>query len=545
MTRLIVFLVFVPLCLNGQIEMTPTKWKQDLTYLHKTLEERHANLYHSISKEDFGNGIENLIRLSHSLDDKELIVRMSELLARVGDAHTWLHPGYQDSWEFQRLPIKLNYFEDGLFITATDKAYKDLIGSQLLAINSIDVKGIKSQISQVGYNENAFTQLISYDRFIVITEVLKRFGIIDDLRHIPLTIKNESGTKEVVVNATTLKNIDWLSHSDIEKNLPIVYKHNDSLYWTHYNKIEHTYYVQLNSIDEDENHSFKQLAEDVLSATTTYKPKKLVIDLRRNVGGNSRLVYPLIYALMHYEKTIEDGQIFVIIGRWTLSASIVTCAEIHKYCNPIFIGEPTGAKPNLYGENSHRITLPNSGLSISYSSEYFKPFGPFIDEDWISPHIYVPIPSQDYFSFKQPILEAIYQYESPRKHVIDEIYELAMNASIDAALQVYFKFRDDPKNKYVDISNDLRRVAGKIGRNEKLDDSRRLYEQLHLDHPNNSLISVNLAQLYEDLKQLPKAIALYKKTLGLFSRDRKTDNYLKHYIEDYITGRLRTLDHGK
>lgn len=542
MKHLILFILFIPLYSFGQLKMTNVKWEEDLNYLQNKLEERHANLYHTVSKDEFRRGIKNLIRLSKSIDNKELIIRISELIAQVGDAHTWLHPGYQKRWEFTRLPLKFNYFEDGLFVTEANNEYKHLIGSKLLSINSIEVNKLKSKISKVGYNENQFTKLISLDRFIVYPEVLKRFGILENTNNVSLKFNTGGENKKVSIIPTTIEKIKWFKHIDTNKKLPIVYRNNDSIYWTHYDQTKNLLYVQLNSIRENKDHSFQNLSDEIIRKYKVNKPEKLVIDLRRNVGGNSALTFPLIYALMNYEKNIPNSKVFIITGRWTLSASIILCAEIQKFCNPIFVGEPTGAKPNLYGENSYKITLPNSELSISYSSEYFKPFGPFIDHDWISPDIYIPIKSEHYFNFKQPILNVIENYKAPSKSIADQIYTLAMDDNMEEAMQVYKSFINNPMNKYVDISKEIRRTATRIGRNEKLDYSKLLYEQILIDYPNNTHVLVNLAQVHEDLKNMDKAVELYKKTLTLLKIDRQTNNYLKHYIEDYIRKRLIALE---
>lgn len=541
MKKLVLFFICLPFVAIGQISMTPDQWKKDLNYLHTKLEKRHANLYHTISRDEFTQEIENLKTLSNSVRSNELIVRISELIAKVGDAHTWLHPGYQDKWKFERLPLKFTYFKDGLFVTEADERFKDLIGSELVSINSTSVDDLMPMISKVGYNENDFTKLISIERFIVYPEVLKRFGIITDLTTVPLKLKTKGDIQSVKIKPTKRQSIHWKKHIDSMKELPLVYKQNDSIYWTELDPKNNMLYIQLNSIRENDRYSFKRLSEEIISKSQQNKVSKLVIDLRRNVGGNSRLIYPLIYALMDYEKKAPKGEIFIITGRWTLSASIILCAEIQKFCNPIFVGEPTGAKPNLYGENSYRITLPNSTLSISYSSEYFKPYGPFVNQDWISPDIYIPIKSQDYFNFEQPVLDAIKEYSFSNQNGINKVYELATNNNINEAIRVYKEFTNDPKNKYVDVSREIRRIATKVGRNNKLEYSKVLYELAHNDYPNNTHILVNLAQLYEDLKNKPKAIELYKKTLSLLSIDRQTNNYLKHYIEDYVIKRLSVL----
>jgi hypothetical protein len=348
MNKLLILLIFLPFEITGQVRMTPDKWSEDLTYLQEKLEERHANLYHTISKEGFNSEIEMLSRLSKSIDDREVIIRISEMIAKIGDAHTWLHPGYQEHWEFKRLPLKFTYFQDGLFVKEAGEEFKYLIGSRLTEINSTPFDSLKSMISQVGYNENEFTKLISLESFIVYPAVLKRFGIIDDQSEIDMVFSFQSNKKHISLTPMLSANIKWVKHTQGKEDLPLSYRGNDKIYWTTYDSKDDLIYVQLNKIEEDKDHTFTQLSKEIINRTELHKPNKLVIDLRRNVGGNSKLVNPLIYALMDYQSKVINGQIFVIIGRWTLSASIVLCAEINKYCNPVFVGEPTGAKPNLY-----------------------------------------------------------------------------------------------------------------------------------------------------------------------------------------------------
>ncbi len=531
----------MPLLSFSQVEMTNDKWQEDLIFLQQKLEERHANLYHTTSKDEFTHAINNLIKLGRSIDNKEIIVRISEVIATVGDAHTWLHPGYQDEWDFKQLPVKFEYFDDGLFIVTTDEEYSHLLGSKLISINSKPVSQIISKVSKIGYNENKFTRLISAEKFIVYPEILKRFGFIENIEEVQLELKINTMNKVFSMKPKLNRNIKWISYLERQEELPYVYKNRDSIYSTAYDPKDKLLYIQLNKCTENENYTFENLSNQIISKSKLHRPTKLVLDIRRNVGGNSMLVYPLIYALMEYEKEVPNGQLFVITGRWTLSASVVLCGEIQKYCKPIFVGEPTGAKANLYGENSYKITLPNSKLSISYSSEWFQPFGPFVDMEWVAPDIYISTRSDHYFNLEQPIVEEIKRYTSPKQKISDRIFDLAINDSINVAVKLYRDFKENPKNLYKDIRNDIRRMATKLGREKKLDYSRIFYELNHKYNPDDVLILVNFAQLQEDLKDYEKAKELYNQCLLLLNEDKQTNNYLKHYIEDYINSRLKEL----
>lgn len=379
--QILILLFTTQIYLNGQKVISKDQWQYDLDYLGQKLEERHANLYHTYDKQRFWKDINELKVLSNSISDKELLIRISELLAKVGDAHTFLDFRNQRNWEYKRIPLEVNYFNDGLYVIGSNVNLKHLIGSKISAINSHPIDTIIKRVEYVGYNENVFTRLISVSRFIIYPDVLKRFGFATNVNSVDVEFekRNKSTITEIIPIAQD--SIKWVfAHNGDGQRYPMTYQQTDSIFWFGYEQKSQLLYIQINKCRENETHQFETLSEDILKITSEKRPKKLVIDLRRNVGGNSQLTYPLLYALTKYEKDVPEGQIFIIIGRWTLSASIVLSVEIGKFCNPIFIGEPTGAAPNLFGENSYPLTLPNSEIEISYSSEWFQPAGPFIDD---------------------------------------------------------------------------------------------------------------------------------------------------------------------
>ncbi len=78
--------------------------------------------------------------------------------------------------------------------------------------------------------------------------------------------------------------------------------------------------------------------------------EKLIIDLRNNFGGNSSLLDPFIEDIKHCDKINKKGNLFVIIGRETFSSALLNAFSLKENTSAIFLGEPTGGKPNCYGE---------------------------------------------------------------------------------------------------------------------------------------------------------------------------------------------------
>ena len=122
--------------------LTQKQWIEDIDYLHKKLPKYHKNLYHSLKKEDFDKEIMNLKNDIHKLKPYEIKLRLSEIVASVGDAHTSLGLGFDENNIY---PIGLWWFGKDLRVVTADKQYKDIIGMKLISINGIDVSEVIRQ----------------------------------------------------------------------------------------------------------------------------------------------------------------------------------------------------------------------------------------------------------------------------------------------------------------------------------------------------------------------------------------------------------------
>ncbi|MGE5683097.1 MAG: hypothetical protein ACM34K_19720, partial [Bacillota bacterium] len=70
-----------------------------------------------------------------------------------------------------------------------------------------------------------------------------------------------------------------------------------------------------------------------------------------------------------------------------------------------FVGERTGSKPNHYG-NERPFKLPYSGLRGTISSGYNQPVSANDTRMFIIPEILVPVRSENFFSGKDPEVDA-------------------------------------------------------------------------------------------------------------------------------------------
>ena len=101
-------------------------------------------------------------------------------------------------------------------------------------------------------------------------------------------------------------------------------------------------------------------------------PDKVVIDLRRNGGGdyNHGLQY-LIRPLQQDKSINRKGHLFVLIGPDTFSAAMSNATQFRTMTNATLVGEPIGERPNTFQE-PREFTLPNSRLVVRYSTRFYK-----------------------------------------------------------------------------------------------------------------------------------------------------------------------------
>src|SRR5437879_3202294 len=95
-------------------------------------------------------------------------------------------------------------------------------------------------------------------------------------------------------------------------------------------------------------------------------------------------------------SSTAKGHLFVITGRLTFSAAMNLASRLEHETHATFVGEPTGSRPNHYGE-AVTLTLPASGITVRVSTRYWQDSKPNDKRLWIAPEMPAP-PSAAVFS---------------------------------------------------------------------------------------------------------------------------------------------------
>jgi len=243
---------------------------------------------------------------------------------------------------------------------------------------------------------------------MVFPEILAALGVVED----PDTVMFELDSLGVFPVAAVPFNRNIPRRSVLEGlscGRPAYLRKPDQRYWFEYLEPSSLLYIKYNSCAEMKERPFAAFTEEVVAAIDSLPVDKIVFDMRSNGGGRSSLAGPLISAIKARPDINRKGHLFVVIGRGTFSSAILNTLEFMDGGNVVLVGEPTGGKPNGYGEVRF-FFLPNSMLPIQYSTKYFR-LCPG-DPPSIVPDMNVEVSFGDLLSCRDPVLEAILEYEA-------------------------------------------------------------------------------------------------------------------------------------
>lgn len=177
---------------SGVAPLSKAQWREDLRYFAKELPKRHKNLYHATSREQFERAVAELDAAIPSLQDHQIIVRMHQIAAMVGDGHTGVHL----SPSFKLYPLRLFWFDHELRVVAAGKEYQSALGTRVVKIGALGIDEVQARILSCfpsAENENEWYVMSTSPAFIVRPEVLHALGIVPDLGRAPFTFEDQQG----------------------------------------------------------------------------------------------------------------------------------------------------------------------------------------------------------------------------------------------------------------------------------------------------------------------------------------------------------------
>src|SRR5262245_32824226 len=383
------------------------KWREDLKYLFAELPKRHKNLFFKITRVRFDREIARIIESVPKLSDSEIKLELRRLTAMIGDPHTRI-PYFKE----KTYPIQLYQFSDGVFVTAATDEYKTALGARLVKIGETEIERAIEDLRPIITVENEWWFKHQFPNYLTDPEILHLLKILPSADGGDFTFSDWNGKKFVVkLSPVSAKKEDIKLIRPFDTppaNPPLYLRNPEEYYWREYLADSKTLYVNYRRCADMPGYPFFRFAASVLKLIDENPVERVVIDLRMNGGGDSTIITPLIALLSKRRYGNQPGKLFALIGRGTFSSAYLNALRLKLDTKAILVGEPTGQRPNSYGEVK-TMTLPHTKLPVQYSTRYFKTMDG--DPLTLAPDIHVERSSSDYVSGRDPVLERVLSYK--------------------------------------------------------------------------------------------------------------------------------------
>ena len=370
---------------------------------------------------------------------KDLVLDVMRAVAIPRNGHTTPMVGRL----LDALPIRLWWFSDGLYIVSTAQGFDDILGARIENFGNLTAD--KSLALVAPYISGTDQRIRSLSAsYLTSPMVLSRIGALAEKGDVPLTLRFPTGE----VKTVNLGKVITPDPGDLRE--PVFYGSSALIpddkdkpgRWVHVldglnhrspgygrpapmavrwiGSSEKVFYVRSNFLHSEGK---DRLADDLFGVlqdeVVPKQPKFVVIDLRLNNGGN--FFEAMLFTQALPKLIPPNGHIFVLVGRATFSAALVTVAMLKRSGpdNVTLIGEPMGDRGYFWAEPDVKI-LPNSKIPVFYSTKFedfeqgcsgnadcYWPAAVFAHGTIsIEPEVEIDVSFADYAAGRDPVLDA-------------------------------------------------------------------------------------------------------------------------------------------
>ena len=413
------------------------QWQQDLDFAATHLAD-YDRSFTPGARQAFREAMARLKLDLPRKNDAEILVALSHAVALGDNAHTRLRldPTRQGSFSTS-FPIRIWWFSDGPYVVRTAPPYRRALGCRAVAIDGHELSEARDRVAGLFAGNASWADYLS-PLYLTSPDILYGLGLIRSMKQASFTFEDARGVRFVTlvrsepVKRDAMAGESWQDLSPLMATgkppwatalaadaaaLPLYLRHPEQPYWFEFLPEAGLLYVQFNHSDNAEKGpSLAAFGDSLLAFARKHPVRDVVVDLRLNSGGNLDVAKNFIKSLGQEEKINRRGHLFVIIGHCTFSAGLYHAAQMKQFTQATFVGETVGDRLDFWAEGG-KIELPNSHAIIRYSNGFHRYSGapypehqPYYEElstPNLAPDISAPMSSNDYFSGRDPALEAI------------------------------------------------------------------------------------------------------------------------------------------
>jgi hypothetical protein len=375
------------------------RWVQDVDYLAAELPRLHPNLFFKASRSEFDAVVASVRASATTARDHELVAGLMRIAAVPGDGHTTVYRPRG----FRYLPLALTRLADGLYVTAASASLVSSLGLRVVAIGDVAAGELEARAAPFVSHENDAWLRVQTTALLSIPEMLHVLGATGDPAAVSFRLEAGDGARvqlDVGALASPVALVDVAAAAGVP--LPLHQQRTSENYWLTLVEETRTLYLQYRRC-QNGSEPFTSLADRAFALMDRGSADRLVVDVRHNGGGDSRVDDHLIEGIESRSAWRQRGRLYCLIGGETFSSGLWTADDLRKL-GALLVGSPTGGKPNSYG-NPNSFQLTNSLLQVGYSTRYYQLISGS-DPPWLAPELAVDETIADLRAGRDPLLEA-------------------------------------------------------------------------------------------------------------------------------------------
>lgn len=413
-------------------------WQQDLSVVEKKIL-AYDRSFSPLAREASRRALAELRATLAQTSDPEIIVALSRAVALSGNAHTRLYL-LRNRTELRRLPIRVYWFAEGLYVVKARRDFADTLGARVVAIGGHDPHIVRDRTAALfAGNESWVDYKSTY--FMTSPEILFGLGLVPDMEKVqftfergdrkrftralvPMPLKRKDQPTEAWRDLSPFSEDDepgWLHVlAESAEQAPLYLRHPELHYWFAAVRDSGALYFQYNRSQNMPGESLKSFGQRMLAMLADEDFNRMIVDLRFNTGGNLEIAEDLMEKIIRHEKLAGTNSLYFITGRSTFSAGLFHAAQFRQAGRGVLVGEPVGDALDYWAEGGN-LVLPNSKLTVHFANGYHnysknnspEPSTYFrnLDINDLIPQMPVPLTWKDYVAGNDAVLAAILAVE--------------------------------------------------------------------------------------------------------------------------------------
>jgi hypothetical protein len=345
------------------------QWQQDLQFFAERFPASQKDFGKLYDRAAFDAEVASLKAGAGTLSDAVIALRLMKLVASAKVAHTYVAaPPYR---LFRRLPLTFTWYADGLAVTGAPPPYAAALGARVVRIGAMTPDQVLASAAPYLSHETEGGLRTQTAQQLTSLELLQQAGAAGAGEAAEFTLARPGAEAFTLTVQPADPRTAGLQNMFDALHLPVpLYRKNpERYYWYEYLAESKALYIQYDRCQNQEGAPFAGFARELFAFADSHPVERVIVDLRFNGGGYSRLMNPLTAGLK--SRASLRSRIFVLIGAGTFSSAVMNAIDLRRELHAVLVGEAASEKLNSYGEVKS-FRLPNSNLRVQYSTQFFR-----------------------------------------------------------------------------------------------------------------------------------------------------------------------------